>query len=58
MYDITNMMSITLEQDLEMNYVEIWKERIAGGEATHQDAFAWLLSHGMNPVKAWVALHA
>ena len=57
MYDITNMMSITLEQDLEMNYVEIWKERIAGGEATHQDAFAWLLSHGMNPVRAWIALH-
>ena len=57
MYDITNMMSITLEQDLEMNYVEIWKERIAGGEATYQEAFDWLLHHGMNPVKAWISLN-
>jgi hypothetical protein len=40
-----------------MNYVEIWKERIAGGEATYQEAFDWLLHHGMNPVKAWIALN-
>ena len=57
MYDITNTLSITLEQDLEMNYVEIWKERITGGEATHQEAFDWLLRHGMNPVKAWISIH-
>lgn len=57
MYDISNMMSITLEQDLEMDYVGIWRERIAGGEATMQEAFNWLLHHGMNPVKAWIALN-
>jgi hypothetical protein len=29
---------------------------MAAGEITYQEAFAWLLSHGMDPVKAWIAL--
>jgi hypothetical protein len=35
-----------------MTYVEIWKERIAAGEATVQAAYEWLLRYGMTPAKA------
>jgi hypothetical protein len=35
-----------------MTYVEIWKARIAAGEATRQEAYAWLLSHWVFPAKA------
>tara|TARA_R110002020_G_scaffold98732_2_gene234762 strand:- start:2385 stop:2510 length:126 start_codon:yes stop_codon:yes gene_type:complete len=40
-----------------MTYVQIWKEKITLGEATHQEAFNWLVGYGMNPIKAWVALN-
>ena len=35
-----------------MTYVEIWKARIAAGEATRPEAYAWLLSHWVFPAKA------
>jgi|TARA_R110000824_G_scaffold79241_2_gene199698 hypothetical protein len=40
-----------------MTYIEIWRERIAAGEATQQQATVWLLAHGMNPIKIWMALN-
>jgi len=41
-----------------MTYVEIWRERIATGNATIFEAYNWLVDHGMNELKAWDALHA
>ncbi len=41
-----------------MLYPEIWRQRIATGEATIKEAFNWLCSYGMNPSMAWGALHA
>jgi hypothetical protein len=40
-----------------MTYIEIWRQRIAGGTATIQEAFEWLCGHGMNPIFAWERLH-
>jgi len=39
-----------------MTYVEIWRERIAAGEATRQEAYEWLLQYDVNPAKAWEML--
>jgi len=47
-----------MELEKIMSYPKILRQRIAAGELTYQEAFDWLLSHGMNPVKAWIALHA
>ncbi len=30
-----------------MTYIEIWQDRIAKGEATGQEAFNWLVDHGV-----------
>jgi hypothetical protein len=37
-----------MELEKTMSYPKILRQRIAAGELTYQEAFDWLLSHGMN----------
>tara|TARA_R110000765_G_scaffold211103_1_gene316212 strand:- start:327 stop:452 length:126 start_codon:yes stop_codon:yes gene_type:complete len=40
-----------------MTYIDVWRERIAAGEATAQEAFDWLCYHDMDEIKAWYLLN-
>ncbi len=40
-----------------MTYVEIWKDRIAKGEATIEEAYAWLTRNFMDDFVAWDLLN-
>lgn len=39
-----------------MRYPEIWRQRIAVGEATIDQAYKWLCGYNMDPIMAWDAL--